>query len=162
MTACVSLPPRPTDTPPPRRRGLQAGGGAKRNPCKKGNNKSKPRRGDRKSVVPSALIFFCHQYQGFYPCLCSVALSVLNYVNHYFYSPNGNIIGAQKIDCPLSQLSQLGISASGGLMFHDYFTIVNRANFRRSCFVPTLRKSTVALVFSPVPSTLTTVPTPNR
>ena len=43
-----------------------------------------------------------------------------------------------------------------------YPMIVYLANFSRSCFVPTLRKSTVALVFSPVPSTLMTVPTPKR
>jgi hypothetical protein len=40
--------------------GIQAGGEAKRNPCKLGKRECKPRQGDRYYVVPSALLYLLH------------------------------------------------------------------------------------------------------
>ena len=46
--------------------------------------------------------------------------------------------------------------------FFYVLTMVYRANFKSSCFVPTCRNSTVAFVFSPSPSICVTVPMPKR
>ena len=44
----------------------------------------------------------------------------------------------------------------------DYFRILKRAKRNRSCFVPVCWNSTVAFVFSPVPSICLTSPRPKR
>lgn len=43
-----------------------------------------------------------------------------------------------------------------------YERMVNLANFRSNCLVPAFWNSTVAFVFSPVPSIFNTVPIPKR
>ena len=43
-----------------------------------------------------------------------------------------------------------------------YPTMVYLANFSNSCLVPMFLNSTVAFVFSPVPSIFNTVPMPKR
>lgn len=47
-------------------------------------------------------------------------------------------------------------------LFTFYERMVNLANFRSNCLVPAFWNSTVAFVFSPVPSIFNTVPIPKR
>ena len=48
------------------------------------------------------------------------------------------------------------------LKYLFYSTTLNRANFSNNCFSPAFRKRTVALLFSPIPSTFITSPIPKR
>ena len=71
--------------------------------------------------------------------------------------------------CPMKVLALAVESPCDGhrkyvhfLGLFPYPNTVNLANFKRSCFVPELTNFTVALAFSPVPSSFRTVPMPNR
>ena len=64
---------------------------------------------------------------------------------------------------PFSFLRRMGFSVIvSGWVLVCCQSLVYLANFSSSCLVPVLRNSTVALVFSPVPSTFSTVPMPKR
>ena len=62
----------------------------------------------------------------------------------------------------LEVLFQLGFFHIYIRLFSFYERMVNLANFRSNCLVPAFWNSTVAFVFSPVPSIFNTVPIPKR
>ena len=59
----------------------------------------------------------------------------------------------------LEVLFQLGFFSYPSIF---YERMVNLANFRSNCLVPAFWNSTVAFVFSPVPSIFNTFPIPKR
>ena len=61
----------------------------------------------------------------------------------------------------LEVLFQLGFFHIKQIIFF-YERMVNLANFRSNCLVPAFWNSTVAFVFSPVPSIFNTFPIPKR